>query len=92
MRTVTVCKALPLTPDRPTPEVTISVTELVPDLHGTTIDEDGQIADRFYRAEAQQIAEALCASLPGGTFDRLVVLLLDMKSSQLKVAYPPRKE
>jgi hypothetical protein len=92
VKTINVCKALPVNPEFPTEDATIVITGVPPSLQGTNILEDQEKADTFFRSQSEQIAEALRGSLPGGTFDRLVVRLLDMRSSQLQVAHRPPKE
>ena len=41
---------------------------------------------------AEQIADALCASLPGGTLDRLLAELLKRKASHFVIAAWDKKE
>lgn len=45
-------------------------------------------SDAVMAQDAKHIADALYASLPGGTFDRLIVLLLERKISHFVVRHP----
>jgi hypothetical protein len=51
-------------------------------------EEDHQEKSTQFEREAAQIAQALCASLPGGTLDRLLIALLQHRASRLIVAQP----
>ncbi len=42
-------------------------------------------SNEFYHREANNLARALKAALPCGTFDRLIVALLEMQASHLRV-------
>jgi hypothetical protein len=49
-------------------------------------DDPPKIVDRIdFDFEARAIRDALVESLPGGTLDRLIVLLLETRTSQLIV-------
>jgi hypothetical protein len=48
-------------------------------------------AGAMFTAEAQDLADALVATLPGGTIDALIVRLLDHKRSHFVVAHAPLK-
>ena len=45
-----------------------------------------------FQNQAEQIADALCASLPGGTLDRLLAELLKRKASHFVIAAWDKKE
>lgn len=71
--------------DLPDVEILIRAERVIPDLTAdcnasTRIERMRAI----YASEAKQIVEALCAVLPGGTVDALLVELLDRKRSTLK--------
>lgn len=44
-------------------------------------------ADAVFRSQAITIADALMDSLPGGTLDRLIAILLERKASHFVVPY-----
>ena len=48
-------------------------------------DEDPILTLHIFKMEASTLALALRNALPGGTFDRLIADLLEMKASQLRV-------
>lgn len=77
--------------DMVVPSVTISVhrglSELPPLAPGQTVAESLAPIDAIYQQDALAIAHALRDSLPGGTFDRLIVELLKMKVSHFRVPW-----
>lgn len=44
--------------------------------------------DRIHAQDAQAVVSGLLASLPGGTLDRILVLLLQRQTSRLRVRWP----
>ena len=67
---------------------------VAPDLHVEAVEEmhtDGKAADwqarnrAIFRSDADAIVEALYRSLPGGTVDQVLRLLLEHKASDLVV-------
>ena len=75
MTHVDVCKADPIA-DEVIEDCHIHITQSL--VHGGA---------SVKKHDAEQLADALYASLPGGTLDLLVVELLRRKASQLRVAY-----
>lgn len=77
---IKVFKAQP-TGDQVIPDLELSATEPMPELM--------HVAESFYRPaltgvfekEAEKIVDALIASLPGGTIDQVLALLLRRKAS-----------
>lgn len=65
--------------------VLVSIIEIRPTLPESPIGGYG-LGDTMAQ-DAKQIADALHASLPGGTFDRLIVLLLERKISHFVVRH-----
>lgn len=92
MADITIAKAAPTGLDYPTPEVHIHVVSEVPefpiDCH-EPMAVQGMMgrAHAFYEEQARQIEEALHGSLPGGTYDRLLGLMLARKASHFRVAF-----
>lgn len=60
---------------------TIVIDEEVPDVKTL------QTADAIYEAQAKGLCDALEASLPGGTFDRLLIEIMKRKVSHFKVSH-----
>ncbi len=89
-RSIEIRRASPVG-DAQIPRVTINihgdVPELPPFLPGQTVAESLAPVDAIYQQDATAIAGALSASLPGGTFDRLIVELLKMKVSHFRVPW-----
>ncbi len=79
MRTVRVCSAAPIA-DEDRPRARIEISGALP---------PGNLEKRaeHFQHEAETIADVLVESLPGGTFDRLVAVLLQFKASRLIVSY-----
>lgn len=69
-------RAESFTSTEPVPGVVIHITQDLP--YGPA---DGQ-----HQSDAENIAGALWLSLPGGTLDRLTVLLLERQASRLRVS------
>ena len=63
------------------PDLTINAKLTLPEAQSL-----GQ-QDAYCMAEAQKIADALHDSLPGATFDCLLVILLSKKVSHFRVSY-----
>lgn len=80
MRTIAIHRAQghALTPDGPEP-VTIIIEETFPDFGGV---DGGLEARRTHTTNATTLAEALAATLPGGTWDRLVAEMLRLHASK----------
>ena len=74
---IQVCKADPLFTDRPTQGATIAITGQLPD------------GDKPFKSDAKAIVQALVRTLPGGTLDQVLVLLLEHRASKLIVAHGP---
>lgn len=77
---VSICKADPIGVNdknsvRP---VIIRITEDIPDFHGH---EALAFAREFYADEAKTLAFALFNSLPQGTLDRLIIVLMERTAS-----------
>ena len=72
--------------DVPPTEIRIceDIPELPPMHRGQTVEESLAPNDAIYARDAKAIAAALRSSLPGGTFDRLVVELLTIKASHFR--------
>lgn len=67
-----------------------SLAELPPMAPDQTVAESLAPIDTIYQQDASAIAHALRESLPGGTFDRLIVELLKMKVSHFRVPWSDR--
>jgi len=61
--------------------VTITFTEPIPDYQSLP-----QTAEKF-TAEAAELGNVLCATLPGGTYDRLLGIMLAHKASHFIVSH-----
>lgn len=66
-----------------TESVIIEITRELPNFS------DNNTAER-YQIDAAKIAQALWSSLPGGTFDQLVIALLDHTKSRYRISYPSK--
>lgn len=84
MRKIHVFRADPTRSDKPVEPVTIVIAEAPPPSDFWTA--DGQ-RDEFNR-DAEALANALFGSLPGATFDALLVRMLERKASSLRVPLP----
>lgn len=76
--------------DQVIPVTTIRIDPYSPKVkHGPGVSVADALAplDRVYDADADAIAQALHKSLPGGTFDRLVLKLLEIKASHFRVSW-----
>lgn len=82
MNTIIVYKADPISEEETAAE--IRITAAMPDFNaGETRTE---AADRYMR-DAELLDATLHASLPGGTYDRLLAVMLKRKASYLAVSY-----
>lgn len=70
--------------DKPAPSLHIVAYEEVPEIKSDSWESDYRA---FYRQEAQQIVNALVKSLPGGTVDQVLCLLLERHASVFRVAH-----
>jgi hypothetical protein len=80
-----VYKAQPIW-DEPVQDLNLVATKPFPDLDGLTEARDAHDTD------ARFIVSALLASLPGGTVDAVLRLLLEHRASLLRVRWPAPKE
>jgi hypothetical protein len=87
MKTITIARASKPDADDPVGGVIIAVTETVPDFSGKGYLE---AYGTFYQGEAEKIADALQAALPGGVLNRLTAELLKRAAGYLRV--PIHKE
>lgn len=62
------------------------------DTYNAPLDERLQMYADFYEAQAESLADILCGTLPGGTLDRLLGILLLRKASHFKVLTWNQKE
>lgn len=76
-----VYKAQPTVRDKPVADLALVATSTFPDL-------DPVEARNAHDADAQTIVAALLASLPGGTVDTVLRLLLEHRASLLRVTWP----
>ncbi len=89
---ITVCKASPTGLAYPTPDYHIHVSAELPEFPFDTHDPHAlsahlRVANAYFEEQAQQIEESLWASLPGGTYDRLLGRMLARKASHYRVAH-----
>lgn len=64
------------------PSATINITEPIPTPINTLAE-----ADRIFTADAQTLEQALHNALPGGTYDRLLGLMLERKATHFIIAH-----
>lgn len=81
LKIVRVRRAQPIVDDEPIDKVTIKIDETMPSQD--TLEE----SYRNYEEDAEKIADALEASLPGGTFSALLIELLERKKCYLVVPH-----
>lgn len=81
MKTIHIQKAQRTLTDFPVPDTTIVIELEIKDA------ESLHEAAKAYQADARKLCEALYESLPGGTFDQLLVEMLRRKASHFKVSY-----
>jgi hypothetical protein len=77
VETVTICKAQRTLPDKEIKSVTIVIDNefpKLPTLKGTA---------KLFEVDAEDLANALCYTLPGGTLDRLIGKLLERKATTM---------
>lgn len=79
MLKVIVHKAIPT--GGPTPDLIVSASDEIPPFK--TLEEQ----DAFCGEEAKELEEALLHTLPGATYDRLLVFMLQRKTSHFRVLY-----
>ncbi len=81
-------KAHPATslPEDAVPDLTIVATETVPALPDI-LDEYAREYEELYSAQACEIADRLQASLPGGTWDRLLAEMMKRQASLYRVRH-----
>ena len=82
---VTIQKASPIGSEPAPPDVIINITGAPLNTDEMELNELGDL----YMRDASAICAALVASLSGGTFDRLLGLMLARKASFLIVPYGP---
>ena len=85
VRAVSVYKAQPTNPHQPTPSLAITAQEEMPRLEH--LDQYIERGQAIFRTDAKVIVDALYESLPGGTLDQVLRLLLERKASQLVVRF-----
>lgn len=68
--------------------VTIKIIDEIPTRRIKSLDEMGAV----YEKEAEELANALWNSLPGGTIDRLFIKLCQRKASLLAISYRPKDD
>lgn len=85
MVTAFVKKAQPLA--APVPDLNIAAIEEMPRVSYRATAAELDIHKRQFEADAAAIVAALYASLPGGTLDQILRLLLERKASQLVVTF-----
>jgi len=75
--------------DRQAPTTRIVIEEEMPELGRMTL----AAFDAIFQADAEAIENALHMALPGGTYDRLLALMLQQKASHFRVPWAtPLKE
>jgi hypothetical protein len=79
IRQVSVHKAQPLRPDKPTQAMAIEIYASIPDNFST------DQLNQMYELDAAKICAALWATLPGGTLDRLLPAMLLRAASSLVI-------
>lgn len=77
MKSAYVHKARPIVKSEPVDSVSIVIDGTLPDFDNLSK------AAEFYDNDAQDIADALCASLPQGVLDRVIGHLLERKATTL---------
>ncbi len=70
--------------DQPVGSLRLEISEELPP--SNSIDE-ARFLVSIYEADAERIARALFDHLPGGTFDRLLAVLLARKASTLRIPF-----
>jgi hypothetical protein len=71
MFTYHICKASPITQNKPIEDITIEISDELPDLEFT------KDMERLYKNEAIDLFSALKKSLPQGTLHQLIILMLE---------------
>ncbi len=74
--------------DHLAPPVRIVIEEEMPELGGMTLAD----FDSIFQHDAEVIENALHMALPGGTYDRLLALMLQQKASHFRVPWAIPKE
>jgi len=86
VRNLTITKASPTIPAIPIESLTITVEGEPPDMAPAE-------AASFYHKEAALLAVALWATLPSGTMDQLIGILLQCRASLFRIPFAqPEKE
>jgi len=80
IRQISITKAEPIG-DQNIPTLVINIFDVPPQF------DSPDDAARWYASQAQLLERRLHGTLPGGTYDRLLGLMLTRKASLLKVAY-----
>lgn len=78
---VYICKASAPLGSEPEPDTHIHISETLPDSLAM------RTTARRFRADAVALEIALYGSLPGGTYNRLLLEMLSRKASHLRVAH-----
>ncbi len=81
MKAIVAYKAAPIGSET-VQSVTLTIETIMPELD--TLAHYAQV----YEAEAEVIADALHASLPGGTYDHLLAKLMERRACTLRVNFP----
>lgn len=85
--TVVVHKAQRIVENAPTPDLTLIAHKEFPDMRNEPPGERLAYAKKLHADDAETVVSALYASLPGGTLDQILRLLLERKASQLIVTF-----
>jgi len=81
MKTLKIHKAQRTLKNKEVESMSIVIDEEVPNYR--TLEDAGT----RYRADAAYLSDALSNSLPGGTFDQLLIFMLQTKASHFKISY-----
>lgn len=81
MENINIYKAQRVVKEKPIEDVFISIKKELPALDGKR----ARLSNHIFKKEAWMIADALYASLPGGTIDALLIEMLDRKKSNLQI-------
>jgi hypothetical protein len=96
MITIHLYKARRTLQSKPVNDVTILLTEELPEITGRSGEPVSNALARaqssIYQREAMELAALLLKTLPGGTFDQLLCEMLKIKASHLTVSFGETKE